>query len=321
MIEVSTPARLHLGLLDTNGGLGRLFGSIGIAIKEPIVRLQAWPADDLWIEGLEADRVAAYARRFMTHYALEGGARLELLAAIPAHVGLGSGTQLALAVGAALARLHGQQPSLTELALVMGRGVHSGIGINTFAQGGFILDGGQRMDRNRSAAPAVPPTLVRCPVPDDWRFIITIPEVEKGLSGEQETKAFRQLPKAPAGRVAKMCRLLVMKMLPALIEADSTTFGQALTEIQRLVGASFAPVQGGDFADPLADRLIRFMLQQGAAGAGQSSWGPAVYGLVAGSAAARRLEDEVRQFLAGAGRGQVFCVQPDNHGARIIETR
>lgn len=323
MLEISTPARLHLGILDTNGNLGRLYGSIGVAIQNPRVILRAAPAPSLQVLGLEADRVTTFARRFLANYPLEPGARLELISAIPGHVGLGSGTQLALAVGSALARLAGLELSVNEIALTMGRGVHSGIGTNTFAAGGFVLDGGHAVSAIHSGSPqrpAVPPVLFRQPFPSDWRFVVVIPEIDPGLSGERETSAFKELPKAPPARVAKLCRLLVMQMLPALFEQNIIEFGRALTEIQRLVGASFAPIQGGEFANPLSDRLITYLLSQGAAGAGQSSWGPAIYGLVAGQQAADQLAASASDFLSKLSRGQVFTVAPDNHGAQFIDS-
>jgi beta-RFAP synthase len=324
MLEIVTPARLHLGLLDTNGNLGRLYGSIGVAIQHPNVILRAAPAASLQAQGLEAERVAAFARRFLRYHRLELGVRLELAAAIPSHIGLGSGTQLALAVGSALAHLAGLDLSIPEIALAMGRGVHSGIGINTFAAGGFVLDGGHAVESNppdMQVAAAIPPLLVRQPFPEDWRFVVIIPEIDPGLSGEKETSAFQVLPKAPPARVARLCRLLVMQMLPALFEHNIVEFGRALTAIQRLVGASFAPIQGGYFADPLSDKLINFLLAQGAAGAGQSSWGPTVYGLVAGQPAADQLAASASDFLNALSHGQVFTVAPDNRGALLISNK
>src|ERR1700680_1975654 len=38
-VTVTAAARLHLGFLDLNGGLGRRFGSIGLAIDAPRTRL------------------------------------------------------------------------------------------------------------------------------------------------------------------------------------------------------------------------------------------------------------------------------------------
>ncbi|MDR3575237.1 MAG: hypothetical protein P4L50_15365 [Anaerolineaceae bacterium] len=324
MIEIKTPARLHLGLLDTNGNLGRLYGSIGVAIKSPNVILMAEPAGSLEVEGSESERVLDFARKFLNRYPGLPGAHLVLKSNIPSHIGLGSGTQLALAVGKALNILGSLNLSLQQIALTMGRGLHSGIGINTFRDGGFVLDGGHRVEHVASGpAPfasdhnSIPPVLFRHPVPENWFFVIAVPETQAGLSGENEVAAFRKLPEMPPSHVEKVSRLLLMKMLPALVEKDIIPFGQALTEVQRLVGESFAGIQGGKFANPMSEQLINFLLERGAAGAGQSSWGPTVYGVIKGEEAACNLSNEVEQYLSHLGRGKSFYVQPDNQGAKI----
>jgi beta-ribofuranosylaminobenzene 5'-phosphate synthase len=328
MIEVRTCARLHLGLLDNNGGQGRLYGSIGLAVNHPSLLLRAEAADSLLVEGLEHDRVTTYARRFIDRYGVPGGAHLILHNSIPAHVGLGSGTQLGLAVGAALARLAGLQLSTEEIALAVGRGLHSGIGIATFQHGGFVLDGGRRIiselpdsannGRNRQIDKSkAPPVIMNYPMPKDWFFVVAIPEADQGFSGEKENRAFLQLPEAPARLVERISWVLLMKMLPALVEKDIANFGQALTGIQYMVGECFASVQGGRFANPFSEKAVNFLLDQGAAGVGQSSWGPTVYGLIQGRDHARELAKKVQIFLAGMGGGKTFCVQPHNRGARV----
>ena len=319
---VRTPSRLHLGILDANGDLGRLYGSIGVAIERPNVVLEAEPADRLLVEGLETDRVAAFARRFLDRYPLPHEARLRLKASIPSHVGLGSGTQLALAVGTALARLGGLELDVTEMAQTMGRGVHSGIGIATFQHGGFVLDGGHRVagDDVVALAPVgtgVPPVLFHHPFPENWYFVVVVPAAEAGFSGEREQRAFQTLPPAPPTLVEKISRLVLIKMLPALVERDIVYFGQALTEIQRLVGDCFAAVQGSRYANALSERLVDFLLDKGAAGAGQSSWGPTVYALVDGERQALLLESKAQEFLARNGEGHTFCALADNRGARL----
>jgi beta-ribofuranosylaminobenzene 5'-phosphate synthase len=326
MIEVRTCARLHLGLLDNNGELGRLYGSIGLAVNHPQLLLRAEPAESLVVEGLEPERVTTYAHRFLRRYGAPSGARLNLVAGIPAHVGLGSGTQIALAVGAALARLAGLRLSTEEIALAAGRGVRSGIGIATFQHGGFVLDGGHRTSTLSASSEElqagqpennqVPPILFQQSVPRDWFFVIAIP-TGQGISGERENSAFSHLPEAAPELAEKVSRLLLMKMLPALVEKDIVSFGQALTRIQQIVGDCFAAVQGGRYSNPLSEQLIEFLLKRGAVGAGQSSWGPAVYGLVEGKALARQVTKEVQVFLRNLGTGQVLCVQPRNRGAQI----
>ena len=329
MIEVRTCARLHLGLLDNNGEQGRLYGSIGLAINRPQLILRAEPADELCVEGLEISRITSYAERFIGSYGVPRGAHLHLLTTIPAHVGLGSGTQLGLAVGAALARLAGLKLSVADIAVAVERGVHSGIGIATFQHGGFVLDGGHRIlpapsavsDGSRQSRQIeksrVPPVLFRHPMPGDWHFVTVIPDMEPGFSGAKEHSAFLQLPVAPSSLVEKISWVLLMKMLPALVEQDIVNFGRALTRIQCMVGDCFASVQGGRFATPVLEKLVEFLLEKGAAGAGQSSWGPTVYGLIAGREHARQLERQVRAYMDSLGGGLVFCVQPQNRGARV----
>lgn len=318
MIEVRTCARLHLGLLDTNGGHGRLYGSIGLAVNQPQLLLRAEPAEGLIVEGLDADRVTAYAERFIQRYGIRVGARLNLSAGIPAHVGLGSGTQIALAVGTVLARMAGLRLSTEEIALAAGRGVRSGIGIATFQRGGFVLDCGHRISSGSSAdaqarhpeKDRVPPILFQHPVPKDWFFVTAIPGTGQGISGERENSAFSHLPEAAPEVAERISRLLLMQMLPALIEKDIVAFGQSLTRIQQMVGDCFAAVQRGRYSNPLAEQMIEFLIKLGAVGAGQSSWGPAVYGLVEGKERACQLTKEVQVFLKGIGGADILRPTP-----------
>jgi predicted sugar kinase len=106
-----------------------------------------------------------------------------------------------------------------------------------------------------------------------------------------------------------------MALLPAVVEDDIESFGGTLTEIQEITGRWFAPVQGGTFAaGPTADLIAR-MRQWGAFGVGQSSWGPAVYGVVTGDDAAVRLATRVREWLGD--RGNVYEGPFRSTGARV----
>jgi beta-ribofuranosylaminobenzene 5'-phosphate synthase len=61
--------------------------------------------------------------------------------------------------------------------------------------------------------------------------------------------------------------------------------------------------------------LVDALLRLGAAGAGQSSWGPAVYGIVGDEQAGRELARRMDAELAGGGR--VELVRFDNRGAQV----
>jgi beta-RFAP synthase len=296
-----------MGLIDLCGDLGRRFGGIGGALESPSLVIEARKAQGLSADGPERERVLAYARRFLEHHRLEGGAALHVRRAIPAHAGLGSGTQLALATARALAALFGEAGDAKGLARATGRARRSAVGTWLFEHGGFVLEGGRRADSDEPG-----PLLLRLAVPEAWRCVIAIPLVPRGRSGEEEERAFRSLAPAPPEIAGRVARLILGVVLPALVEGDLAAFGPGITEVSALVGEMFASVQGGRYAHPRVAELVEALLDAGAAGAGQSSWGPATYGLFADEAAARRGADSV---AGGCGEPLVQVTAFANHGA------
>jgi beta-ribofuranosylaminobenzene 5'-phosphate synthase len=296
-VFVEAGARLHFGVLDLRGALGRRFGGLGAAIPSPSLLLEAARASGgVSAEGPDSARAAEFARRFLASHGLDRGARLVVHQRIPAHSGLGSGTQLGLSVARALAELYGLPAEPAELARAVARGQRSAIGTWAFALGGFIVEGGRRPGED-----GIAPLIGRFEVPERWRCVVAVPPGSPGLSGEAEAQAFEQLPRPAESEVERVSHLVLMQLLPALVEGDLVSFGEALSAVQRITGAWFAPQQGGVFAPGHGAELIRQMAGWGVAGVGQSSWGPAVYGLVEGVDAGFALADRCRDFLAGKG--------------------
>jgi beta-RFAP synthase len=295
-VRVEAPARLHFGLLDLGGSLGRRFGGIGAPAPGVGVRLGVSLADTLTADGKDADRAIEFARRFLSCYQLPGGAHVRIDRAIPAHCGLGSGTQLALSVARALAELHGLSATAPDLARAVGRAQRSAVGTWTFAGGGLVVEGG-RPDTERDRAG---PLLTRLPVPDSWRCVLVLPNAQPGVSGAAEAEAFARLPAPPDRDAARVAHLVLMAMLPALVEDDIDRFGAALTAVQEINGRWFAPAQGGLFSPGLPTDVIRSMRARGAPGVGQSSWGPAVYAVVRGDTAAEALASSIRSEFENA---------------------
>jgi beta-RFAP synthase len=307
-VRVEAPARLHLGMLAVAGDGERRFGGFGVSVSRPAVVLEAEPADELSADGPDAGRALEFARRCRDALGLAGGARLRVVEAIPPHVGLGSGTKLALAVAHALAAVHGRTYDAPVLAEAVGRAARSAVGMWTFALGGLVVEGGVRRGVARPA-----PLLMRHAVPEEWRIVLVVPSAEPGLSGVAEEEAFGRLVPS-AERSAAIAQLVLTSLLPALVERDVEEFGAAVTRVQQLVGDSFAAVQGGRF-HPRAGPLVEALLGHGAAGAGQSSWGPAVYGVVGSEAAGRELAQRMEDVVGE--NGSVELVTFANSGARV----
>src|SRR5881628_1392377 len=301
-IFVEAPARLHFGVLDLRGDLGRRFGGIGAAVPAPSLLLEARPAAELNAEGPDAARTLEFARRFARHHDRDLRLHFCVHRSIPAHAGLGSGTQLALAVARASAELSGLPTDVTALARAVDRGRRSGVGTWTFAHGGFVLEGGRTpRGPEENDADRVAPLLARMPFPAAWRCVVAVPRGTPGLAGDEEAAAFARLPPAPAREVERVAHLVLLQLLPALAEGDLADFGAALAEVQRITGRWFAPVQGGGFAPGETGQLVERLREWGAVGVGQSSWGPAVYGIVGDARDSEALAERVRGILDAGG--------------------
>jgi beta-RFAP synthase len=304
-----------LGFVDLNGGLGRRFGSLGIAVDTPRVRLSLGRGERLRAIGPDAARAQRHLETLIEHYGLDPRLDLHVDESIPAHVGLGSGTQLALATGAAATCLFGFELNARAIAGLLDRGARSSIGIATFEQGGVVLDGG------RGDSDEAPPVLSRLPFPDEWRILLIFDHARQGLHGPEESAAFRRLPLFPAERAAHLCRLVLMVALPGLAEGNLERFGAAVAELQRAIGDYFAPVQGARFASSSVAQALAWLEAEGIAGVGQSSWGPTGFGLIGSEAdAAALLADARRRWPPESGL--TFAVSRGrNRGADIEVAR
>ncbi len=313
-VSVATGCRLHVGFTNLSEDVGRCYGSIGVALDAPCTSLVLQTHDSLQVVGDERGEIEGIVRRFCHRFSVEPRVSVEVRERISEHVGLGSGTQLGLALGTGLAKVLGLHLDADEVARAVGRGRRSGIGVAAFQTGGFIIDAGRKKDREDDCA--MPTVVFRRDFPSAWRFVVAIPGSSLGLNGSREERAFGALS-PPVRASEEICRLTQLKLMPALVEEDIAEFGCALTAIDRKTGLYFESVQGGIYGDGDAAGAIDVMLRAGAFGAGQSSWGPAVYGLV-DAERSKRVEEEVREFVArSSGGGVVFVAAGRNRGAQI----
>jgi len=310
-VSVTATARLHLGFVDLSGSLGRRFGSIGLAITGFRTCVTLRKAQRLRVTGPESERAQACLETMQRVIGSRDKHVLTVDEIVPAHAGFGSGTQLALAIAVATRRLHGLPLDIDGDAIRLGRGLRSGTGIGLFHRGGFVLDGGRGPDD------VPPPIISRIPFPETWRVLVVLDPARRGMHGTSEHAAFASLPPFSDRDAADLCRLVLMKALPALADRDIVNFGSAITELQARLGDYYAPTQGGRFSSTDVASILDLLDHEGAAGIGQSSWGPTGFAFAASQQQAERLLAAVHRDADERGLEIRICTGL-NRGAEIL---
>ncbi|MFC6798937.1 MULTISPECIES: beta-ribofuranosylaminobenzene 5'-phosphate synthase family protein [unclassified Haladaptatus] len=321
MVRVTTGGRLHFGFQNLSLAHARLYGGVGVTLSEPRVVVEAHAADDVVCDHPVATRYAREAAAVLGVL----GARVIVHEELPRHVGLGSGTQLALATLQAVAAANGQAVSVRDVAPRLGRGGRSGIGVAGFESGGFVLDAGHPTERFTTDRPAdgewdVPAVAAHHEIPADWRFVVVIPDLPSGRSGANEDDSIRTVVEdADPGIADDIAAVVARRVLPAMAEGDWRTFGAAVATISRLNGAWYADEQGGVFRPPLGEIVNRLTVSGAVSGAGQSSWGPAVFG-VTDRAHAPAARAAAREILDSVGVGGSVVVSAGRNAGATVET-
>ena len=310
MLKITTPSRLHMTLIDMNASRGRVDGSIGLTLDNPVISITAKRSDIIEVIGKSehSQRMKNCVEALLPS---GEGIRINIEKDYPSHIGMGSGTQAALAAGMAVNRLYDLGLNVNKIALKVGRGGTSGIGVAAFENGGFILDGGHKFSEKKaflpSAASKLPPApmILRKDFPD-WPVMIAIPE-HKGASMKTEENIFQTECPVPLHDVEKLSHIILMQLLPALFDEDLEVFGSSINAIQEL-GFKKKEVA----LAPVSNVLMKILREEGAYGAGMSSFGPTVYAF---GEDVENLKKISMDFLGK--KGQVFITKARNKGAKI----
>jgi beta-ribofuranosylaminobenzene 5'-phosphate synthase len=323
-VIIRTPSRLHITLIDMHGGSGRVDGGVGITLDDPGILLEVRKSPDLEVTGCEGalrDKVAETARHVLGEIHSPASVSITVRDHYPSHIGLGSGSQMAMAVSRAICECYHRDVSAGDLAKIVGRGGTSGIGCAAFDKGGFIVDGGHRYGkgfqksdfRPSGASPDVapPPVIARHPFPIDWKILLAIPDLPCGANGGTELDIFKTYCPIPVEEVRIICHEVLMRMLPGIVEHDLDLFGSSINELQK---HGFKKVELGLQPKEILE-LIDTLRLSGAACAGLSSFGPTVYAI--SDTGIRGIEQAARLFMKEKSGGTTLITSARNQGAFV----
>jgi beta-ribofuranosylaminobenzene 5'-phosphate synthase len=325
-LRVRTCSRLAFGLIDMNGEIGRIEGGLGLALEDPCLELCARRARNVSVGGRvpisdsARKEIEALCARMREQYPAVQGAELEFEQVLPANSGLGSGTQRGMAVAFAVSTLYDLKLNRNQMAAFAQRGGTSGIGCAAFDMGGFLADGGHRFGGaggKTTFAPSAastgftpPPILFHSPLPASWRVILALPK-GRIVQGEEEQALFKEICPVPAAEAAQSARLALLKVLPAVLEADLEAFGAGIEAMQRL---GLKRIQITRQNEAVHETLAE-MRRLGLYGVGMSSWGPALFGFSeAGPDVDRATAATLEAFGARRGGISVYVTKPSDNG-------
>lgn len=302
-VRITTGARLHLGLFDTVAP----FGGVGVMVNDPATEILVSRGAKFAASDEIAARVLPIARRVADRL---GWTELPPVSVksckrSPAHCGLGSGTQAALAIAEGIAAVLGMPTDWPAIATQLaGRGRRSAVGVHGYLHGGLIFE-------NADAPTPLNPVQRRVELPDSWRVLVVQPRDRvPTVSGEAERAQFAKLAAASPAAKREMLDLLEQEILPGAGQADFGRFAGAVARYNHASGMLFAPVQGGPYNGSAVTGVIETLKRLGASGVGQSSWGPGVFAWF-------ETESQVQAFVSDLPREvQVIAVTGPRHVGR-----
>lgn len=309
-VTVTTGSRLHFGLILSSDQKQWHFGGAGLMVRNPgwTVELNREPlASDVFTGSFEAINRTELVLKRLRETIDVPFVRIRIRTEVPFHTGLGSGTQLALAVASGVRTLF-QIPLASnslELSRLAGRAERSAIGTGGFEFGGFLIDRGASESSER---------ITRFAVPEQWRFILVRPESGKGISGQTEQAYFGKQRFMPDDLVAKLTSILGGRLDAAIVKSDFDAFATELEHYGNLAGSFYAQEQGDIFSAPVIRKLVDHLHSRGTIGAAQSSWGPGICIPARSESHAREILTQIPDQIDGS-RLITTVTEAMNHGA------
>ncbi len=247
-----------------NGEIGRYCGGIGFGINYPLTKISVERVGNVdKIEGTYSDKMRHVLDVIRNKFDLSGKYHIRAPAQIAEHIGLGSESQMYLALADTLLKLEGKHAEPNEVIKTLKLGGVSGIGHHAYYSGGLVVDGGYSFGPGKdvtkftqhSKNPA--PLIARHDFPDRWKVILAIPRNRQSLSGELEDAFFIRILPLPLFHAQQISHETLMHLLPAVAIKDFDEFIISLKAITALGQKPFEVELNREHLEKILDSLER----------------------------------------------------------------
>jgi beta-ribofuranosylaminobenzene 5'-phosphate synthase len=286
MLKIYIPSRIHITLIAMHNCELRKNGGIGFSINNTgaFASFTKAKKNKITVNGQDKScrkiiQITDRLDYICKSMSLKHSANISVHDLPDFHCGLGSGTSLTLACIEGLLMINDATYSDEDLIKLSKRGGTSGVGIQTYFTGGFILDVGISADRESHTPSSYvekiakhPLVICRSPMPD-WKIGVIIPKHSSKIESESELGFFNRVCPIHNHEAFETCYLSIFGIAGAIIEKNYDSFSESLRRIQKSRWKS----EEIKSYDDTVQRQIEHLLSLGADCAGMSSIGPAIY--------------------------------------------
>jgi len=308
-IQIITPARLHFGFLEINNHYhNNSFGGIGLSIDKFHTKIKMRKNEKKKIKGKCLNKASSFLNTFCRKKKIKTKFLLNIEKSTPQHIGLGSGTQLALAIGKAVSDLNKLNLNIKKIAQILNRSYRSNVGLMNFEHGGFLID---LKIKNKFFT-----GIDKVFFPVDWKIIL-IKDSKQGLHGKNEIEVFKKIKDFPKTNNIRLIDLVLLKIHPSLIENNFNEFSKAITKLQNIIGNYFNVFQGGVFSSPAVNNVLNFLKRKNVLGYGQTSWGPSGFAFFSNIKEAEQMKTMLKKRFSSCKNLEFIICSGKNTGADI----
>ena len=206
-LTIQSFPRIHITLIGMNDDDYRMHGGIGFSLSNPTTSVSCVQSNDIKIidkrenkiSEKEEERLCNIIKSIINENNFDDGITCSIEGAVFPHYGFGSGTSVYLSCIEALFLLNKASYDIDKIIRLSKRGGASGIGINTYYNGGFVFDVGVKNEGGAIEPSSLierndkKPLIIHKGELPDWKVGICIPKFIKNKSQQEEIDFFKQI--------------------------------------------------------------------------------------------------------------------------------
>lgn len=286
-VRITSFPRVHVTLIGMNNDGYRINGSVGFSISAPKIdvyfevsnNIEVIDERDITFTAQERARLQHILMETVTKFDFKKKIRCVVKSNALPHYGLGSNTAIYMSCIEALFILNNVEYNSNDVVISSRRGGTSGVGVNTYFEGGFVFDIGIKNNEQMLSPSSIadrngktPLVMHKCKLPA-WEVGICIPKYIQNKSEQEEIDFFKTHCPIDKTFVESILYEAVYGITSSIIECDYDIFCKSVNTIQSTQWKCLERLLYGEELIKL-ERKIKLL---GADCVGMSSLGPVLF--------------------------------------------